>query len=84
VHVWTAPGAQEALRDLADGTSAIMCPACDAVRGGPLAQMGFAEQAPNTDAAWSCLCTTRGVPFVGSTGCHLLPLPFCSSAMTSG
>jgi hypothetical protein len=46
--------------------------------------MGFAEQAPNTDAAWSCLCTTRGVPFVGSTGCHLLPLPFCSSAMTSG
>jgi hypothetical protein len=46
--------------------------------------MAFAEQAPNTDAAWTCLCTKRGFLFVGSTGCHLLRLPFCSSAVTNG
>ncbi len=31
LHVWTAPGAQGLLLDLARGTSAVMCPAFDAV-----------------------------------------------------
>ncbi len=48
------------------------------------AQMGFAEQAPNMNAASRCLCTKRGVLFVGSTVCHLLRWPFCSLATTSG
>jgi hypothetical protein len=30
VHVWTAPGAQGVLFDLAHGTSAVMCSAFDA------------------------------------------------------
>ena len=30
VHVWTAPGTQGVLFDLAHGTSAVMCPAFDA------------------------------------------------------
>jgi hypothetical protein len=30
LHVWTAPGAQGVLFDLAHGTSAVMCPAFDA------------------------------------------------------
>ena len=30
VHVWTAPGAQGVMCDLAHGTSAVMCPAFDA------------------------------------------------------
>src|SRR5918912_4475506 len=42
--------------------------------------MGSAERAPNTDAASGGLRTKRGFPSVGSTGCHLLLLPFCPSA----
>jgi hypothetical protein len=45
--------------------------------------MGFADQAPNTDAACDCLCNKRGVLFAGSTDCHLLLLPLCSSAVTN-
>jgi hypothetical protein len=50
----------------------------------PLAQMGVAEQAPNTDAALKGRCNKRDLLFVGSTGCHLVRLPFCSSAVTNG
>ena len=42
--------------------------------------MGFAERAPNTEAALKSLCTKRVIPSVDSTGCHLLLVPFCSSA----
>jgi len=46
--------------------------------------MGFAEQAPNTEAALQGRCNKRDFLFVGSTGCHLLLVPFCSSAVTNG
>jgi hypothetical protein len=35
------------------------------------------------NAACECLCTKRGFLFVGSTDCHLLLVPFCSSATTN-
>ncbi len=83
VHVWTAPGAQGLLRDLARGTSAVMCPAYNAADD-RWPRWVSPSRPPNTDAASMSPCTKRGFLFVGSTGCHLLRLPFCSSAVTNG
>ena len=48
------------------------------------AQMGFAEQAPNTDAASRCLCNKRGSLSVGSTDHHLLQLSFAPRHLRAG
>ena len=67
--------------DLACGTSAVMCPACLTRRKSPLAQMGYAEQVPNTFAPSMRLCVSRDILLVGSTECQLLP--FRPAAVTN-
>jgi hypothetical protein len=76
-------GLKRFLHDVALGTSAVMCPAYLMRRERPLAQMGFAKQAPNTITALGRLCNRRDLLFVGSTDCHLVLLPFALAAMTN-
>jgi hypothetical protein len=78
-----APAQAGRLRDLARGTSAVMCPAHNAADD-RWPRWVSPSRPPNTDAASLGPCPKRGFLFVGSTGCHLLRLPFCSSAVTNG